>query len=112
MRSTFACWGAWTYPRPLRHSRTSSRRSGGCGQQRAGSCKRWTISRGYEAMMRLDGYDVTEGRSMTESKNLDYWRQYGDYVLMAMPYADEILVRGEGCKVWDADGRELLDLAA
>ena len=49
---------------------------------------------------------------MTESRNLDYWQKYGDYVLMAMPYADEILVRGEGCKVWDADGKELLDLAA
>src|SRR5437764_12546450 len=49
---------------------------------------------------------------MTESKNLDYWRQYGDYVLMAMPYADEILVRAEGCRVRDADGKELLDLAA
>ena len=49
---------------------------------------------------------------MSDSKNLEYWRQYGDYVLMAMPYADEILARGRGCKVWDADGKELLDLAA
>ena len=49
---------------------------------------------------------------MSDSKNLEYWRQYGDYVLMAMPYADEILVKGQGCKVWDADGKELLDLAA
>jgi 2,2-dialkylglycine decarboxylase (pyruvate) len=48
----------------------------------------------------------------TGSKNLDYWRQYGDYVLMAMPYADEILVEGRGSTVRDADGRELLDLAA
>ena len=23
--------------------------------------------------------------------NLDLWRKYGDYVLMAMPYADEVL---------------------
>ena len=51
---------------------------------------------------------------MTTAKptNLEYWEQYGDYVLMAMPYADEVLVRGQGCKIWDADGKELLDLAA
>jgi 2,2-dialkylglycine decarboxylase (pyruvate) len=47
-----------------------------------------------------------------ECNNMDYWEQYGDYVLMAMPYADEVLVEGRGCIVRDADGRELLDLAA
>ena len=41
-----------------------------------------------------------------------YWQQYGDYVLMAMPYADEVLVEGLGCTVRDADGKETLDLAA
>ncbi len=46
------------------------------------------------------------------SKNLDYWRQYGQYVLMAMPYADEVLVEARGCTLRDADGKELLDLAA
>ena len=46
------------------------------------------------------------------SKNLDYWRRYGKYVLMAMPYADEVLVEGRGSTVRDADGKELLDLAA
>jgi 4-aminobutyrate aminotransferase-like enzyme len=46
------------------------------------------------------------------SKNLSYWQQYGDYVLMAMPYADEILVEGRGSVVRDADGKEILDLAA
>src|ERR1051326_2544142 len=45
-------------------------------------------------------------------KNTDYWRQYGEYVLMAMPYADEVLVEGSGCTVTDADGNELLDLAS
>src|SRR5215475_5221170 len=44
--------------------------------------------------------------------NLEYWQQYGDYVLMAMPYADEVLVEGRGCKLRDADGKEILDLAA
>src|SRR4051794_34778926 len=46
------------------------------------------------------------------SKNMEYWDRYGDYVLMAMPYGDEVLVEGRGCTVRDADGRELLDLAA
>ena len=45
-------------------------------------------------------------------RNSDLWRQYGEYVLMAMPYADEILVEGRGCVVRDADGKELLDLAS
>lgn len=45
-------------------------------------------------------------------KNIDYWRQYGDYVLMAMPYADEVLVEAQGSTLRDADGREMLDLAA
>src|SRR5436190_12364743 len=44
--------------------------------------------------------------------NMDYWQQYGDYVLMAMPYADQILVEGRGCTLWDADGKQMLDLAA
>ena len=48
----------------------------------------------------------------TKVKNADYWRQYGEYVLMAMPYADEVLVEGRGCTVIDADGNELLDLAS
>lgn len=44
--------------------------------------------------------------------NMDYWQEYGKYVLMAMPYADEVLVEGHGCIVRDADGNELLDLAS
>jgi 2,2-dialkylglycine decarboxylase (pyruvate) len=48
----------------------------------------------------------------TNLKSADYWRQYGEYVLMAMPYADEVLVKGSGCTVTDADGKELLDLAS
>jgi 2,2-dialkylglycine decarboxylase (pyruvate) len=44
--------------------------------------------------------------------NMEYWQQYGDYVLMAMPYADEVLVDARGCTLRDADGKEILDLAA
>jgi 4-aminobutyrate aminotransferase-like enzyme len=48
----------------------------------------------------------------TSLNNLDYWKRYGDHVLMAMPYADEVLVEGRGCNVRDANGKELLDLAS
>jgi 2,2-dialkylglycine decarboxylase (pyruvate) len=48
----------------------------------------------------------------TNLRNMDYWTQYGDHVLMAMPYADQILVEGRGCALRDADGTELLDLAS
>src|SRR5712691_6501170 len=50
--------------------------------------------------------------TVTNQKNMDLWEQYGDYVLMAMPYADQVLVGGRGCMLRDADGNELLDLAA
>jgi 2,2-dialkylglycine decarboxylase (pyruvate) len=45
-------------------------------------------------------------------KNNELWKQYGDYVLMAMPYADEVLVEARGSTLRDADGKEMLDLAA
>lgn len=44
--------------------------------------------------------------------NMEYWQQYGEYVLMAMPYADEVLVEGRGCTIRDVNGREMLDLAS
>lgn len=52
-----------------------------------------------------------EGRR-DQMTNADYWRQYGEYILMAMPYADQILVEGRGCTLRDAEGKELLDLAS
>jgi len=42
----------------------------------------------------------------------EYWQSYGDNAMMAMPYADQILVEGRGCIVVDADGNKLLDLAS
>jgi 4-aminobutyrate aminotransferase-like enzyme len=48
----------------------------------------------------------------TNQTNMDYWQKYGEYVLMAMPYADQVLVEGRGCTLRDADGGELLDLAS
>lgn len=46
------------------------------------------------------------------SKSLDLWRRRGDHVLMAMPYADGLITDASGCILRDADGNELLDLAA
>src|SRR5262245_38417023 len=50
--------------------------------------------------------------SVNKSQNMDHWEKYGEYVLMAMPYADEVLVEGRGCTLRDADGKEMLDLAS
>jgi 2,2-dialkylglycine decarboxylase (pyruvate) len=44
--------------------------------------------------------------------NAEYWEKYGEYVLMAMPYADEVIVDAQGSTYRDADGKEVLDLAA
>lgn len=48
----------------------------------------------------------------TELTNAQYWQRYGEYALMAMPYADQVLVEGKGCNLRDADGNDLLDLAS
>jgi 4-aminobutyrate aminotransferase-like enzyme len=47
-----------------------------------------------------------------QQTNLELWQQHGDYVLMAMPYADQVVVRARGCMLEDADGKQLLDLAS
>lgn len=52
------------------------------------------------------------GKVTSGLNNSDYWQRYGDYVLMAMPYADEVLVEARGSILRDADGREMIDLAA
>jgi len=46
------------------------------------------------------------------SVNEELWRKYGEHVFMAMPYADEVIVTAQGCTLYDADGKEFLDLAA
>jgi len=45
-------------------------------------------------------------------KSLELWEKYGRNVLMAMPYADSLLVEGAGTRLRDTDGNEILDLAA
>jgi 4-aminobutyrate aminotransferase-like enzyme len=41
--------------------------------------------------------------------SLELWRRYGDYVLMATAYMDEVLSEGQGCVLRDVDGNEYLD---
>jgi 4-aminobutyrate aminotransferase-like enzyme len=53
-----------------------------------------------------------EKQGVAPMSSAEYWQRYGEYVFMAMPYADEILVEASGCTLRDADGREMLDLAA
>jgi 2,2-dialkylglycine decarboxylase (pyruvate) len=48
----------------------------------------------------------------TIDRSLSLWKEYGEYVLMATSYRDEILLTGRGCRVVDADGNSLLDLEA
>src|SRR6516225_11714766 len=52
--------------------------------------------------------------SMTTNykKSLELWERYGQYLLMAMPYADGLIQEANGCTLKDLDGDEILDLAA
>src|SRR5215469_11460093 len=45
-------------------------------------------------------------------KSLELWRRYGQYLLIAMPYADGLIREATGCVLKDLDGNETLDLAA
>jgi 2,2-dialkylglycine decarboxylase (pyruvate) len=45
-------------------------------------------------------------------KSLEYWQQYGQYVLNAFPSVDNVIERGEGSFLMDVDGNRLLDLAS
>jgi 2,2-dialkylglycine decarboxylase (pyruvate) len=42
----------------------------------------------------------------------ELWKKYGKHMLMAMPYADSLIVEGQGAILRDIDGNEILDLAA
>lgn len=44
--------------------------------------------------------------------SLDLWEKYGKHVLMAMPYADNLIAGGKGSTLQDVDGNQILDLAA
>lgn len=45
-------------------------------------------------------------------KSLALWKKYGKHVLMAMPYADNLIVDGTGSVLRDLDGNQILDLSA
>lgn len=49
---------------------------------------------------------------MQHSNSLDWWERYGEAVLMATPYRDEVIVSASGCHFTDADGRAYLDLTS
>src|SRR5579863_4927463 len=40
------------------------------------------------------------------------WEKYGQHLLTAMPYADNLIAEGRGATLRDIDGNEILDLAA
>lgn len=44
--------------------------------------------------------------------SLELWEKYGRHILMAMPYADNLIDDSNGCTLRDVDGNEILDFAA
>src|SRR5689334_19957994 len=46
------------------------------------------------------------------TNSVHQWNDYGEFVLMAMPYDDHVIVKSQGCTVTDSDGNEFLDLTA
>jgi 2,2-dialkylglycine decarboxylase (pyruvate) len=48
----------------------------------------------------------------TTENSLKLWEKYGKYILMAMPYADNLIAGSQGATLRDLDGNEILDLAA
>lgn len=44
--------------------------------------------------------------------SLKLWEKYGKHMLMAMPYADNLIESSQGATLRDIDGNEILDLAA
>jgi 2,2-dialkylglycine decarboxylase (pyruvate) len=46
------------------------------------------------------------------TKSLEFWERYGQFLLVAMPYADGLIQQATGCVLKDLDGNETLDLAA
>jgi len=50
--------------------------------------------------------------SRKAENSLALWEKYGKHVLMAMPYADNLISDASGCILRDIDGNQILDLAA
>jgi 2,2-dialkylglycine decarboxylase (pyruvate) len=49
---------------------------------------------------------------MALRSNLETWEQRGGNLLVLQPFMDSVIVRGEGCFLIDAEGNQILDLAA
>ena len=47
-----------------------------------------------------------------KDNSLELWRKYGKHMLMAMPYADNLISDSQGVYLQDPDGNRILDLAA
>jgi 2,2-dialkylglycine decarboxylase (pyruvate) len=50
--------------------------------------------------------------SANNTKSLELWQKYGQYLVIGMPYADGLIGEANGCVLKDIDGNETLDLAA
>jgi len=50
--------------------------------------------------------------SRKTERSLALWEKYGQHVLMAMPYADNLISDAHGCTLRDLDGNEILDFSA
>jgi 2,2-dialkylglycine decarboxylase (pyruvate) len=46
------------------------------------------------------------------ANSLELWEKYGKHLLMAMPYADNLIRDAKGSTLRDIDGNQILDLAA
>src|SRR5262245_53345490 len=46
------------------------------------------------------------------TKSMDLWEKYGEYLMVVMPYADNLISEATGTVIKDVDGNELIDLAA
>jgi 2,2-dialkylglycine decarboxylase (pyruvate) len=49
---------------------------------------------------------------MDNHRSLDLWEKYGEFLMMVMPYADNLISEARGCVIKDVDGNEIIDLAA
>ena len=50
--------------------------------------------------------------NLSKTESLKLWDRYGDYVLMATAYMDEVFSDGDGCTLRDVDGNEYLDFVS
>jgi 2,2-dialkylglycine decarboxylase (pyruvate) len=51
-------------------------------------------------------------KARSVKNSLALWEKYGKHVLMAMPYADNLIGGSNGCNLEDVDGNQVLDLSA